>query len=1363
MKLRTKLKSEISGITSLFIVIVISISLFSTTGQHSLGNVQNLSSTQQVSTINAYNVTSLKTIYESAIGSTIPNAVFPPQLYSAIVPGAGTPVVSNNLVYVGSKTGVLYAYDASGTGASCTYNSPSTCNPIFSATPNPNLPIITTPVVANNFLYVSVGNSIYVYDAMGAANCSGTPTVCSPLWVASVTSPGSNLSTPFVSNGFIYTYDASSLYAFSAYGTTNCTGTPLICSPLWTAPVGSGSSTPPNGTASTIFMVSQGKLYAFSANGTINCTGTPLICSPLWIGEYAMDSLGVSISGNIVYTSGKAINAYDANGLSNCSGTPVICAPLTQYFDPNPNNSFISPATVSDGFVYGVTPSGLDVFNLNAATTCTNNSSLCTPNFMAPMVVNYSTTFAPPAPTVVSDVVFVASDSGYLNAFSANGSTNCTGSQLICKPLVSHLLDSAITSTPIVDSNLDSVFVTTANGNFYDLGQDAYMYTNSGAPITNISASPFNLNVPFNSSNTDYALYCTNLINPISITVSSATGNLNIGGTSSNSYTFNVDLEPNQAFSILSPNPNTSIGQPSNIQYWIRCLPPNFPKYSVDKPGHISSGYYLMNSIYLNGTTNYYLILNKYGSPVWYHQVPTGTTPNLFKLIAPDTFLFSSYYANIGTKANFSFFNLDSQISTPLYSPNGQIDSHDYAVAGNGDRFISSGYLKTANYSSLGYSSNQLYIDNVIQELSSNGQIVWQWDPANHICPAESDNYISYTVGLNTIDPLHLNSFSLSPDGKNMLVSFRNLSAVYDIDIQTGKILWKLGGNNITCDGEQHLIIKNDPESTISAQHDAKFVSNDEVTLYDDHTAMSGASRGVEYQIDTTANTATMVWQYQNPSGANAIMTGSLYRYNGGNDNLICWGATASPGYSEVDANGNLLERITFPGGFNGYRAYKYPTSAISLTLMRNTAGEPDTSAYNASNSAVSSTSYFPHLVSTNSYTPLSPERIVDTRAGSSYFGQGLTLTATGSLNVPITSLASIPQDATSVVLNVTATDTTQASFFSANPGSSTAVSTSILNWSEPNETIANLVTLPIGKDGSITFVNGNGSADLVIDIEGYYGYAPPGSGILTPISQTRLVDTRPNSGYLDQGQTLGSKQIVTVQASGNSSIPSSGVSAVVLNVTAINNGSNPGYLTLFPATPVLNNSQIAVPFASNLNWDHQGIISNQVIVPVGPTGAINIFNFLGSADVVIDVEGYFSDGTNQLALGSQLMSMPPTRIIDTRSNSGYLFSGVPLAPGGSLVLSPGSISLIGAQQVTALLMNITVTDIGGPGFVSATPYAAAPSISSNVNFSTAGDILSDTVITATGVSNDIQITNHSASSIDIVVDLEGYFIPNLE
>ncbi|NNN21715.1 MAG: hypothetical protein HKL80_06925 [Acidimicrobiales bacterium] len=1280
-----------------------------------------------------------------------------------MVPGAGTPVVANNMVFVGSKTGVLYAFDSSGTGATCTYNSPSTCKPIFTATPNPNFPIVTTPVVANNNLYVSVENTIYVYDAMGVTNCSGTPVVCSPLWVASVASPTSNLSTPFVSNGYIYAYDAGSLYTFSANGTTNCTGAPLVCSPLWTAPVGSGSSTPPNGTSSTIFMVSQGKLYAFSANGTTNCTGAPLVCSPLWTGEYATDSLGISLSGNIVYTAGKSIYAYDANGLSGCSGTPVICSPLTQYSDSNSNNSFISPATVANGYIYGVTPSGLDVFNLNTTTTCANNGLLCLPNFTAPMSVNYSTTFAPPAPTVVSDVVFVASDSGYLDAFSANGSTNCTGSPLICKPLVSRRLDSAITSTPVANSTMDSVFVTTSNGNFYDLGQDAYMYANTGAPITNISASPFNLNVLFNSSNTDYALYCTNLTNPISITVSSSTGNLSIGGTTSSSFTFNINLEPNQAFSILSPNPNTSIGQPPNVQYWIRCLPPGFPTYAVNKPGHVSNGYYLINSVHLDATTNYYLILNKYGSPVWYHQVPSYITPNLFKLIAPDTLLLSSYYANVATNTNLSFFNMDSQVSTPLYAPSGRMDSHDYAATSNGDRFISSDYLKVANYSSLGYSSNQTYVDNVIQELSASGQIVWQWDPANHICPAESDNYISYSVGPNTIDPLHLNSFSLSPDGKDLLVSFRNLSAVYDINIQTGKILWKLGGNNITCDGEQHLAIANDPETTISGQHDAKFISNDEVTLYDDHTAMSGASRGIEYKIDTTTNTATMIWEYQNPSGSAAIMTGSLYRYDNGNDNLICWGATGSPGYTEVDANGNLLESVTFPGGFNGYRAYKYPTSSISLSLIRNTAGEPDTSSYGPTNSASTSTSYPPHLVSTNSYTPLSPTRIVDTRAGSGYFGQGVTLTAKGSLNVPITSLASIPQGATSVVLNVTATDTTQASFFSANPGTSTAVGTSILNWSQPNETIANLVTLPIGKDGSITFINGNGMADLVIDLEGYYGYAAPGSGILTPIPQTRLVDTRANSGYLNQGQTLGSKQIITVQATGNASVPSSGVSAVILNVTAINSGNNSGYLTLFPASPVLNSSQISVPFTSNLNWNHQGIISNQVIVPVGPTGAINVFNSLGNTDVVIDVEGYFSDGTNPLSDGSELVSMPSTRIIDTRSNSGYLFSGMTLAPGSSIVLSPGSIPSMGAQQVTALLMNLTVTDISGPGYVSATPYAEPPTISSNVNFSTAGDIVSDSVVTPTGTSNEIQITNHGTSSVDIVVDLEGYFVPNLE
>jgi hypothetical protein len=81
--------------------------------------------------------------------------------------------------------------------------------------------------------------------------------------------------------------------------------------------------------------------------------------------------------------------------------------------------------------------------------------------------------------------------------------------------------------------------------------------------------------------------------------------------------------------------------------------------------------------------------------------------------------------------------------------------------------------------------------------------------------------------------------------------------------------------------------------------------------------------------------------------------------------------------------------------------------------------------------------------------------------------------------------------------------------------------------------------------------------------------------------------------------------------------VPSSGVKAVAVNVTAIF-PSAPTYLTVWPTGD-------ARPGTSNLNAGPGQVIPNLVIAKVGAGGKISIFNLNGNTDVAVDVVGYFS------------------------------------------------------------------------------------------------------------------------------------------
>jgi hypothetical protein len=88
------------------------------------------------------------------------------------------------------------------------------------------------------------------------------------------------------------------------------------------------------------------------------------------------------------------------------------------------------------------------------------------------------------------------------------------------------------------------------------------------------------------------------------------------------------------------------------------------------------------------------------------------------------------------------------------------------------------------------------------------------------------------------------------------------------------------------------------------------------------------------------------------------------------------------------------------------------------------------------------------------------------------------------------------------------------------------------------------------------------------------------------------------------------------VQVSGVGGVPASGVGAVVANVT-VTNTTGASYLTVWP-------DGTAQPNASDLNWVAGETVPNLVVVELGSDGAVDIYNYSGSTDVIVDVEGYY-------------------------------------------------------------------------------------------------------------------------------------------
>jgi outer membrane protein assembly factor BamB len=255
-----------------------------------------------------------------------------------------SPAVAKGSVYFGTASGDLVASDA-GTGS-------------LQWSGHTGGAISSSPAVVDGVVYVGSDDfRLYAFDAAGTTNCSGSPKRCAPLWTANFMDEVR--SSPTVANGVVYVAISGGVLAFSASGTTNCSGSPKVCSPLWaTALANSAVRTP--AIADGVLYVTGDYLYAYDASGTINCSGTPKFCAPLWTGKPGSGTMQTppAVANGVVYVGAQTyggpplLEAFSAAGITNCSGSPKVCNPLWAGIIPGGGSSPTTMPAIANGVVY---------------------------------------------------------------------------------------------------------------------------------------------------------------------------------------------------------------------------------------------------------------------------------------------------------------------------------------------------------------------------------------------------------------------------------------------------------------------------------------------------------------------------------------------------------------------------------------------------------------------------------------------------------------------------------------------------------------------------------------------------------------------------------------------------------------------------------------------------------------------------------------------------------------------------------------------------------------------------------------------------------------------------------------------------
>ena len=271
-----------------------------------------------------------------------------------------------------------------------------------------------------------------------------------------------------------------------------------------------------------------------------------------------------------------------------------------------------------------------------------------------------------------------------------------------------------------------------------------------------------------------------------------------------------------------------------------------------------TTGYLYASMIF--PTTAFAVAFDSTGTIVWYKEFPVGLSS--VALAQQPNGNYTIYLGNSdgsspvpGSYIEFTPAGDQVRVWT---APNGSyMDPHELLLTVDTDgqpiAHMTTYTIRSIDATSVGGSSSEQLAQHALQRLKSAGAPVAVWDSWNHFTLADWIEPPKF--GPHDID--HLNSVTIAPDG-NYIVSWRNTGEITKIDAVTGAAIWRLGGRN-----NQFTFI-GDPLGGFSAQHYVRMTPQGTILLYDNgwrHAPQQ--TRGVEYKLDETAKTATMIHEWR--------------------------------------------------------------------------------------------------------------------------------------------------------------------------------------------------------------------------------------------------------------------------------------------------------------------------------------------------------------------------------------------------------------------------------------------------------------------------------------------------------------------
>jgi hypothetical protein len=341
---------------------------------------------------------------------------------------------------------------------------------------------------------------------------------------------------------------------------------------------------------------------------------------------------------------------------------------------------------------------------------------------------------------------------------------------------------------------------------------------------------------------------------------------------------------------------DSQVSQPHSFTTGV--LPPDLPVYTA-------SGIVPLDGYVVFSAAPFGIIIDQTGRVVWYKRFPGAGGPSLNFMAQPTGSLVGRLTTPDSTDDD-PFVELDPagferrQLRCAEDRP---LRFHDLLLLADGSYWIMCDESRTMDLTSLGGGAAVNVTGTTIQHVDQAGALLFEWSPFDHFEITDVDPSIYQAPEVNWT---HGNSFEFDSDG-NLLMAFRSLNEITKIDVETGEVIWRMGGlrNQFTFQGS--------PDPGFSRQHNVRVVGPGRLILLDNTGVEIGHSRYERYAVDAGARTAILEQSYASAPAVLTLIGGSVqvagsdqYLVSFGTEGKVelfdasgvkLWGIDGDPGY----------------------------------------------------------------------------------------------------------------------------------------------------------------------------------------------------------------------------------------------------------------------------------------------------------------------------------------------------------------------------------------------------------------------------------------------------------------------------------